>query len=73
MSMTKSSSIRIDSDLKEVIKKLDSINDKLTRLSFRFARIEKKLGIEESKPPENKEPRPKIPENKAPKESFPIW
>ena len=73
MNMTERSSIRIDSDLKEVIKKLDSINDKLTKLSLRIARIEKTFGIEESKQPENKKPRPKVPKNKVPKESFPIW
>jgi len=73
MNMTERSSTRIDSDLKEVIKKLDSINDKLTKLSFRIARIEKTFGIEEFKPPENKKPIPKVPENKVPKESFPIW
>jgi len=73
MNMTEKSSTRIDSDLKEVIKKLDSINDKLTKLSLRIARIEKTFGIEESKQPENKKPRPKVPENKVPKEFFPIW
>lgn len=73
MNMTDRNSTMIDRDLKEVIKKLDSINDKLTRLSFRIERIEKTFGIEESKPQENKKPRPKVPENKAPKESFPIW
>jgi predicted nucleic acid-binding Zn-ribbon protein len=73
MNTTERSSTRIDSDLKEVIKKLDSINDKLTKLSLRIARIEKIFGIEESKPPENKKPRPKVHENKVPKESFPIW
>jgi hypothetical protein len=73
MNMTERSSIRIDTDLKEVIKKLDSINDKLTKLSFRIARIEKTFGIEESKPPDSKKLRPEFPENKVPKESFPIW
>ncbi len=73
MNMTERSSTRIDRDLKEVIKKLDSINEKLTKLTFRIARIEKTFDIEESKPPENKKPRPEIPENKVPKKSFPIW
>jgi hypothetical protein len=73
MNMTERNSIRIDKDLKEIIRKLDAINDKLTRLSLRITRIEKTFGIEESKPPENKKPRPEASENKAPKESFPIW
>ena len=73
MQMTERNSTRIDRDLKEVIKKLDSINDKLTKLSLRIARIEKTFGFEESKPPENMKPRPKVNENKVPKESFPIW
>ncbi len=73
MNMTERSSTRIDSDLKEVIKKLDSINDKLTKLSFRIARIEKTFGIEESKPPAKKKLRSKVPDNKVPKDSLPIW
>lgn len=73
MSMTERSSIRIDSDLKEVIKRLDSINDKLTELSLRIAKIEKIFGIEESKPQAKKKPRPKVPDNKIPKEPLPIW
>jgi predicted nucleic acid-binding Zn-ribbon protein len=73
MSMTERSSIKIDLDLKEVIKRLDSINDKLTKLSLRIAKIEKTFGIEESKPQAKKKPRPKVPDNKAPKEPLPIW
>jgi predicted nucleic acid-binding Zn-ribbon protein len=73
INVTDRSSIRIERDLTEVIKKLDSINNKLTRLSLRIERIEKTFGIEESKLPESKKPRPKAPENKAPNESFPIW
>lgn len=73
MNMTDRNSARIDSDLKQIIRQLDVINDKLTRLSLRIARIEKTFGIEEPKLPDNKKHRPKIPENKAPAESFPIW
>lgn len=73
MNMTERSSIRIDSDLKEVIKRLDSINYKLTELSLRIAKIEKTFGIEESKPQVKKKPRPKAPDNKALKELMPIW
>ena len=73
MNLTERSSIRIDSDLKEVIKRLDSINDKLTELSLRIAKIEKTVGIEELKPQAKKKPRPKVPGNKVPKETLPIW
>lgn len=73
MNLTERNSIRIDADLKEVIKRLDSINHKLTELSFRIAKIEKRFSIEESKPQAKKKPRPKVPDNKSPKEPLPIW
>ena len=73
MNLTERNSIRIDADLKEVIKRLDSINHKLTELSFRIAKIEKRFSIEESKPQSKKKPRPKVPDNKSPKEPLPIW
>jgi len=65
MDLTERNSIRIGADLKEVIKKLDSINDKLTELSARIARIEKTFGIEQAKPPAKEKPQPKAPDNKA--------
>lgn len=73
MNLTERNSRRIGSDLKEVIKRLDSINYKLTQLSLRIAKIEKKFGIVESKPQAKKKPRQKVPENKVPKEPLPIW
>ena len=73
MNLTERNSIRIDSDLKEVIKRLDSINVKLTEFSLRIAKIEKTFGIEESKTQAKKKPRPKVPESKAPREPLPIW
>ena len=73
MNLTERNSIRIDSDLKEVIKRLDSINYKLTELSFRIAKIEKTFGIEESKPQVKKKPQPKVRDKKALKEPLPIW
>ena len=73
MDLTERNSMRIGTDLKEVMKKLDSINDKLTELSARIARIEKTFGIEQPKPPVKKKPRPKAPDKKAPKESLPPW
>ncbi len=63
MNLTERNSMRIGTDIKEVIKRLDSINDKLTELSARIARIEKTFGIEEPKPPTNKTTRSKAPDN----------
>jgi len=73
MDLTERNSMRIGTDLKEVMKKLDSINDKLTELSARIARIEKTFGIEQPKPPAKKKPRPKAPGKKANNESLPPW
>lgn len=73
MNTTEINSMRIDGDLKEVIKKLDSINNKLNELSIRISRIEKTFGITEYKPPENKKSKPKVSENKVPDEPLPIW
>ena len=73
MDLTERNSTMIGTNLKEVMKKLDSINDKLTELSARIARIEKTFGIEQPKPPAKKKPRPKVPDKKANKESLPPW
>ena len=63
MNLTERNSMRIGTDIKEVIKRLDSINDKLTELSLRIANIEKTFGIEEPKPTTNKTTRSKAPDN----------
>jgi hypothetical protein len=70
---TERSAASIDRELEVVIKKLDSINDKLTKLSLRISRIEKTLGIEETKLLKKNKPQPKNPENKTPKDFLPIW
>jgi len=70
MDLTERSSIRIDADLKEVIKKLRTIDDKLTELSARIARIEETLGIEQPKLPVEEKPQPKAPDNKAQNEAL---
>jgi archaellum component FlaC len=63
MDLTEGNFTRIGVDLRDVAKKLDSINSKLTELSTRIARIEKKLGIEQPKllpsRGEFKKPQPK--------------
>ncbi len=66
MNLTERNSMRIGTDLKEVMKKLDSINDKLTELSARIARIEKTFGISPAaavknpKSPVKKKPQTKV-------------
>jgi len=65
MDLTERNSTRIGMDLKEVIKKLYSIDDKLTQLSARIARIEKTFGIEQTKPPVKKKLQPNAPDNEA--------
>ena len=71
MDLTERNSIGISADLKEVIKKLYSIDDKLTELSARIARIEKTFGIEQSKPPAIEKLQPKALDTKAHNESLP--
>ena len=71
MDLTERNSIGISADLKEVIKKLYSIDDKLTELSARIARIEKTFGIEQSKPPAKEKAQPEATDTKAHNESLP--
>ena len=71
MDLTERNSIGISADLKEVIKKLYSIDDKLTELSTRIAKIEKTFGIEQTKPPAKEKLLPKAPDTKAQNESLP--
>jgi len=51
MDLTEGNFTRIGVDLRDVAKKVDSIDSKLTDLSERIARIEKSLGIEPPTPP----------------------
>ena len=73
MNLTERNSIRIGADLKEVIKKLYSIDNKLTELSARIARIEKTFGIEQPKPPAKEKAQPEAPDRKAHNEPLPPW
>lgn len=56
MGLTEGNLIRIGTDVQSIIKKLNSINGKLTKLSARMTAIEKVLGIEQPKPPAGKKP-----------------
>ena len=71
MDLTERNSTRIGMDLKEAIKKLYSIDDKLTQLSARIARIEKTFGIEQAEPPAKIKPQSKAPDTKAHNEPLP--
>jgi hypothetical protein len=71
MNLTERNSIRVSADLKEIIKKLYSIDNKLTKLSARIARIEKTFGIEQAEPPAKIKPQTKATDNKAHNESLP--
>jgi hypothetical protein len=71
MNLTERNSIRISADLKEVIKKLYSIDNKLTELSARIARIEKTFGIEQTEPPAKIKPQTKAPDTQAGKDPLP--
>ena len=51
MDLTERNLTVINTDIRSITKKLDSIDRKLTELSTRMARIEKALGIEQSKKP----------------------
>jgi len=48
MNLTEKNIFRIDTDIQEVAKKLDSIDNKLTKLSTRISGIEKALGIKQA-------------------------
>lgn len=71
MDLTERNSTKIGADLKEVIKKLNSIDNKLTKLSARIARIEKTFGIEQTEPPAKIKPQTKALDTQAEKEPLP--
>ena len=64
MDITEKNLLRVGTDVRGIGKKLDSIDDKLARLSTRISRIEKALGIEQPKPPAFKKLQPKPIEQK---------
>ena len=51
MDMTEGNLTRIGSDTQRIVEKLDAIDAKLTKLCARTARIEKALGLEQTKRP----------------------
>ncbi|MHC4173504.1 MAG: hypothetical protein ACYST5_11255 [Planctomycetota bacterium] len=65
MDLTERNLFMVGAHVGDVAKKLDSIDDKLTALCARIARIEKALGIEQAKPPTEENPPPKALNKKA--------
>jgi hypothetical protein len=61
MNLTERNFMGIDTDVKDIAKKVSSIDYKLTELSARMARIEKALGIEQPKGPVEKTAEAKTP------------
>ena len=58
MDLTERNLTGIGTDIRGVVKRLDSIDAKLAKLSVRMARIEKALGIEHPKRPAGKKAQP---------------
>jgi hypothetical protein len=71
MDLTERNLFSVGADVRDIVKRLDSIDGKLTDLSGRIARIEKALGIEQPKPPAEKPSQSKALDKKAPDKSSP--
>ena len=61
MSLTERNLAGINTDVKDIAKKLDSIDSKLQEISVRTEKIEKALGIEKSAPDIEQETQTEIP------------
>ena len=72
MDLTERSLLRVAGDVRNVVKKLDSIDHKLTGLCARIARIEEALGIEQTKPPTKEKHPPKALKKEAHEKSSPL-
>ena len=66
MDLTEMNLLRVGTDIQDVVKKLDSIDNKLTVLHARIAGIEKALGIEQSNVPIKQEPQSEPSDKKPP-------
>ncbi|MHC4658127.1 MAG: hypothetical protein ACYS83_02970 [Planctomycetota bacterium] len=71
MDLTEGNLIRIGTDIQGAVRKLDSIDSKLTRLSTRMARIERALGLEKPTPAAKKKNLPEETQKKSRKTSLP--
>ena len=69
ISMTEKNLGGINADTKDISKKLVLIDFKLTELSMKMARIEKAIGIEQTKPQTKKKPPCKSDLEKSPKKT----
>ncbi len=68
MDLTERNLFRVGTDLQEVAKKLDAIDEKLTNLAVRIGRIENALDIKKPYNPPVEKTQPKVPNQKAAKE-----
>jgi hypothetical protein len=71
MDLTEGNLIRVSMDVRDVVRKLDAIDGKLTRISARMARIEKALGLSQAEPPVKKRVPPEGLEKEPQKKSAP--
>ncbi len=72
MDLTERSLLRVAGDVRDVMKKLESIDRKLTGLCARITRIEEALGIEQPKPPIQEKHPPKALKKEAHEKSSPL-
>lgn len=63
--LTERSLFNVSTDVREVLKKLDGVDQKLIELRNRIARIEKTLGIEQPAASIEAKPEPTHPDNTA--------
>ena len=63
--LTERSLFNVSTDVREVLKKLDGVDQKLIELCTRIARIEKTLGIEQPAASIEAKPQPTPPDNTA--------
>jgi hypothetical protein len=71
MDLTEKNLFNVGRDTKDAVKKLDSIDLKLTQLSARIAAIEKALGIEQPKQTIEEKVLPESPDRQPQKKSLP--
>ncbi|MGD2093607.1 MAG: hypothetical protein PVH77_01220 [Phycisphaerales bacterium] len=70
MNQTERNSRLFNVAVKDINKKLNSIDYKLTKLSVQIGRIEKTLGIKQPKPAANEQTQPKASDKKTSKKSL---
>ena len=75
MDLTERNIFSVGADVRDIVKRLDSIDGKLTELSSRIAKIEKVLGVEQSPVSTKagvKKPQPKTLDKESREKSSPL-